>query len=203
MIGRQVSDSRPPMAITGLFVSLKLTNGRSMNDPAASANEALVAAMATAFQHGGWDAGAELPAHMAHCFGCGPDNPHGIGIRVRVGDEPGTVVCDHVFDHRHQGAPGVSHGGAVAAALDDLFGFVLVSLLTPAVTQDLSVRYRLPVRLHVPTQLQARLLDHVGRELHMQATVSQDSVVVATATAVFVEVDLDHLSAPAARFGLA
>lgn len=173
-----------------------------MSDPIAPADAELVAAMARAFDHGGWDAGAELPPHMSRCFGCGPDNPHGIGLRVRVGEEPDTVVSSHVFDHRHRGAPGVAHGGAVAAAIDDLLGFVLVRVLTPAVTQDLSVRYRLPVRLDIPTGLRARLVDRVGRELHMEATVSQDDVVVATAAAVFVEVDLDHLFAPAARFGL-
>ena len=173
-----------------------------MNDAMPSADEELLAAMARAFEHGGWDAGAELPPHMSRCFGCGPDNPHGIGLRVVVGEEPDTVLSHHVFDQRHQGAPGVSHGGAVAAAIDDLFGFVLVRVLTPAVTQDLSIRYRLPVRLDVPTRLQARLVERVGRELHMEATASQDDVVVASATAVFAEVDLDHLFAPAARFGL-
>jgi acyl-coenzyme A thioesterase PaaI-like protein len=180
-----------------------LSNRHDMSDPTAPPSEhELIAAMASAFDHGGWDAGTELPSHMSRCFGCGPDNPHGIGIRVVVSDEPDAVHCDHVFDHRHQGAPGVSHGGAVAAAVDDLFGFVLVRVLTPAVTRDLALRYRLPVRLNVPTRLQARLVERVGRELHMEATVSQDDVVVATATAVFIEVDLDHLSAPAARFGL-
>lgn len=139
---------------------------------------------------------------MSRCSGGGSDTPHGIGLRVTVGGEPYAVLSNHVFDQRHRGAPGVSHGGAVAAAIDDLFGFVLVRVLTPAVTRDLSVRYRLPVRLDVPTRLQARLVERVSRELHIEATASQDDVVVVSATAVFVEVDLEHLSAPAARFGL-
>lgn len=162
----------------------------------------LLAALAAAFEAGGWQPGAVLPAHMPRCFGCGHDNPHGIGIQVRVADQAEAVVCDHVFDHRHQGAPGVAHGGAVAAAIDDLFGFVLVRVLTPAVTRDLALTYRLPVRLHVPTRLDARLTAREGRQLHMEATVTQGNVVVVTARAMFIEVDMQHLAAPAARFGL-
>lgn len=174
-----------------------------MSDPTnGEAGQGLMAALAEAFAGAGWEPGAELPAHMPRCFGCGHDNPHAIGIRVRVADDPEAVTCEHVFDHRHQGAPGVAHGGAVAAAIDDLFGFVLVRVLTPAVTRDLAVTYRLPVRLGIPTRLDARLRDRDGRELHMQATVSQGDMVVATARAVFVEVDMEHLAAPAARFGL-
>lgn len=168
----------------------------------ADPDDDLTAAMARAFADGGWQPGQMLPAHMPRCFGCGHDNAHGIGIRVRVAQDPDAVTCEHVFDHRHQGAPGVAHGGAVAAALDDLFGFVLVRVLTPAVTRDLSLTYRLPVRLRVPTRLDAWLDRRDGRDLHMQATVTQDDVVVATAAAMFVEVDMEHLAAPAARFGL-
>ena len=163
--------------------------------------QALFAAMARAFENDGWEPGQHMPAHMPGCFGCGQDNPHGIGIRVRVADQPDSVVCDHVFDHRHRGAPGVAHGGAIAAAVDDLFGFVLVRVLTPAVTRDLSVTYRLPVRLDTPTHMQAGLTGRDGRELHMEATVTQDDRTAVRATATFIEVDLDHLVAPAARFG--
>lgn len=174
-----------------------------MNDHASDqADRDLMAAMTQAFAAEGWEPGALLPAHMPRCFGCGHDNPHGIGIRVHVAEDPDAVTCEHVFDHRHQGAPGVAHGGAVAAAVDDLFGFVLVRVLTPAVTRDLALTYRLPVRLRIPTRLDARLIDRAERDLHMQATVTQDDVVVVTAHATFVEVDMEHLAAPAARFGL-
>ena len=67
--------------------------------------------------------GNALPPHSSQCMGCGPDNPAGLAMQVRrEGDE---VVCEQTFDHRQVGAPGLAHGGAVAAACDDLFGFVL------------------------------------------------------------------------------
>lgn len=176
-------------------------DGDTPRDPQDSGTS-LFEAMAAAFSSGGWNVGDQLPAHLPGCFGCGQDNPHGIGIVVRVAEEPDAVTCTHVFDHRHRGAPGVAHGGAVAAAVDDLFGFVLVRILTPAVTRDLQLRYRLPVRLDVETELTARLAARDGRELHLDAEVRQEDLVVVTANATFIEVDVEHLAAPAARFGL-
>lgn len=64
-----------------------------------------------------------LPPHHVECLGCGPGNPHGHHLHVRR--DGGRVVSEHVFDARHVGAPGIAHGGAVAAVVDDLFGFVL------------------------------------------------------------------------------
>lgn len=59
-----------------------------------------------------------------------------------------TVYTDVTFDERHIGAPGLAHGGAVAAACDDVLGFTLWIAGTPAVTRSLTVEYLLPVPLH-------------------------------------------------------
>ena len=81
-----------------------------------------------------------LPSHTTTCMGCGPDNPHGLQMEVfRSGQQ---VYTDLVFDERHGGAPGLAHGGAIAAACDDLFGFTLWIVGTPAVTRNLAVGYR-------------------------------------------------------------
>lgn len=64
-----------------------------------------------------------LPAHTPTCMGCGPQNPHGLQlVAYRSGD---TVYADVTFDERHIGAPGLAHGGAIAAACDDVLGFAL------------------------------------------------------------------------------
>lgn len=154
-----------------------------------------------AFARGGWAAGDRLPAHAAWCFVCGEDNPAGLGLQVFAA-EGDAVRATQRFGTTHGGAPGVAHGGAVAAVLDDLFGFVLVRIMVPAVTRDLHVTYRLPTRLDVDTELDAALVGRDGRDLHLEARASQGGREIVTATARFVEVDLLHLSDPSARFGL-
>lgn len=135
-----------------------------------------------------------LPAHTPTCMGCGPDNPHGLQmVAYRRAD---TVYADITFDHRHVGAPGLAHGGAVAAACDDLFGFTLWIAATPAVTRSLTVEYLLPVPLQLPHRITAHITERAGRQLHVSATgTGADDITRFTATAVFVAVDVDHFAA--------
>lgn len=127
-------------------------------------------------------------------MGCGPDNPHGMRMAVyRRGDE---VFTDIAFDERHLGAPGLAHGGAIAAACDDLLGFTLWVAATPAVTRSLTVEYLLPVPLRRPHRISGHLTRRRGRALHVTATgTGDDGVTRFTATAVFVAVDTDHFAA--------
>ncbi|HWH32927.1 MAG TPA: PaaI family thioesterase [Egibacteraceae bacterium] len=136
--------------------------------------------------------GELLPFHLPECYGCGPENESGLHLSVRAAPE-NAVAGEYTFTRRLGGAPGVAHGGAVAALLDDLFGFVLVRILVPAVTRDLQVRYRRPVHLHTPCALSARLVGREGREVHMAGELRQEGQVKAAAEAVFVELEPERL----------
>ena len=87
-----------------------------------------------------------LPGHTASCFGCGGDNASGFHLQVwRAGDE---IYTDVAFDERHVGAPGLAHGGAIAAACDEMLGFTVWLIGAPAVTRALTLDYLAPVALH-------------------------------------------------------
>lgn len=135
--------------------------------------------------------GAELPAHHDHCLGCGPDNPHGHRLQARrQGD---GVAASHAFDERHVGAPGIVHGGAVATVIDDLYGFLLYLVGTPAVTRQLTVDYLAPALIGATYHLEASVTGREGRKLFVAATLTApDGRSVATSTAVFVTVGVDH-----------
>ncbi|MBJ7329186.1 MAG: PaaI family thioesterase [Solirubrobacteraceae bacterium] len=134
--------------------------------------------------------GPAIPPHHSRCFGCGPDNP--AGLRMRMWREDDRACAELVLDTRHEGAPGFAHGGAVAAALDDLFGGVLVLLRIPAVTAKLSVDYRAPVLLGRPLLLSGSCIRRDGRKLTMQGMLYDRDRLVAEAQALFVEVAVDH-----------
>ncbi|MBY6709101.1 MULTISPECIES: PaaI family thioesterase [unclassified Rhodococcus (in: high G+C Gram-positive bacteria)] len=133
----------------------------------------------------------ELPPHHPHCLGCGPANPHGHQLAVQR--EQNGVIAHHRFDERHVGAPGIAHGGAVATVLDDLFGFLLYTVGELAVTRRLEIDYRAPVLLANPYVLRAGVRGRVGRKLDLTATMNDsEGRSVATATALFIVVELDH-----------
>lgn len=136
---------------------------------------------------------SSLPPHHPQCLGCGPDNPAGLQLAVyRDGD---TVVTDVAFDARHRGAPDLAHGGAISAACDDLFGFVLYLVDEIAVTRRLTVDYLAPVPLGQPQRITAGLQRRHGRRLHLDATgVGEDGTTRFTAQALFLIVDRAHFA---------
>lgn len=140
----------------------------------------------------GFAPGDELPYHQPNCYGCGPDNEAGLRLVARAA-EPGAVEATYTFPRRYEGGPGVAHGGATAAVLDDLYGRLLVRILTLAVTVDLQVGYRRAVHLDEPCHLRAELVEHVGRDLTMRASLRQHDEVKVTSTGRFRTIGFDRL----------
>ena len=127
-------------------------------------------------------------------MGCGPQNPN--GLHLVVYRSANTVYADVTFDERHVGAPGLAHGGAVAAACDDVLGFALWIAGAPAVTRSLTVEYLQPVVLHRSHRITAHIASREGRVLHIGATgTDPEGATRFTANTVFVVVTADHFAA--------
>ena len=114
-------------------------------------------------------------------------NPTGVELAVRFeGDE---VVADVRLRRAFEGAPGRAHGGIVAAAFDDVTGFVIGLLREPAFTGELTVRYVAPVPVEQPLELRARLDGRERRKLFISAEARHVGQVVATCHATYITVD--------------
>jgi acyl-coenzyme A thioesterase PaaI-like protein len=134
-----------------------------------------------------------LPSHAPACFGCGPQNPCGLGLHAwRDGEEVQGRVT---FAAHHSGAPGFAHGGAVATALDDCLGFLLYVIGQPAVTAKLEVNYRKPVTIDTEYRLHARLHRRHRRKLYTSIEMrdARDTI-VAEGTGLFVTVTMEHFT---------
>lgn len=147
-----------------------------------------------ATRHAAMTRGESIPPHHDRCLGCGPQNPHGFHLTVYPdGDK---VITTHAFDERHVGAPGIAHGGAVAAVLDDLYGFLLFRAGGPAVTRKLKVEYLSPALLGVTYTFEASILSLNGRKLRVSARVTRpDGPAIATSKALFIMVSPAHFRA--------
>lgn len=138
---------------------------------------------------------AQAPAdrtffHHANCLGCGTENRGSVGLRFSIdGDRVRTTTT---LDDRHEGAPGFAHGGAVATALDDTLGTLLVVLRRPAVTAKLEVNYRAPAFLGREFELEAWTDSVDGRKIHLGAAMREGDVLIADAKALFLQVELEH-----------
>jgi acyl-coenzyme A thioesterase PaaI-like protein len=117
----------------------------------------------------------------------GWSNPTSIELQVRYDKD--EVVADFVLRRAFEGAPGRAHGGIVAAAFDDVTGFVIGKLQEPAFTGELTVRYVAPVPVDEPLEIRARLDGRERRKLFISAEARAGEAVVATCRAIYITVD--------------
>lgn len=139
-------------------------------------------------------AGTRLPPQFPTCFGCGTDHPTGLRLEVSVGAGL-TVWASFDVGELHQGAPGLAHGGLLAAAFDDVLGSLLQVLGTPAVTARLETDYRLPVPVGSRLHLAAECTGVDGRKIWARGEArlgGPDGPLALTAAALFVAVPLEH-----------
>lgn len=140
------------------------------------------------------------PHHDASCFGCGEGNA--AGLRMALPEQEGADRYQAYvrFDERHQGGPGLVHGGIVAAALDEAAGLLATWYRFPTVTARIFVRYRRPVAINTELLTRAWVESERGRRIHVQAELVDGGDVLAEAKAAFLHVPLEHfLTTPEGR----
>lgn len=98
----------------------------------------------------------------------------------------GTSRCSMVLDERFVGAPGMSHGGIVAAIFDQLLGHCVVMHDLGALTTELTVRYHAPVPLHREVVFTAGSLSVEGRLVRLTGACHRGEKLLAECQGVFV-----------------
>jgi acyl-coenzyme A thioesterase PaaI-like protein len=134
------------------------------------------------------------PHHDPACWGCG-DNPNGLGLPVPTDEGATEYEAYFSFDERHQGGPGIAHGGLVAAALDEAVGLVATWYAFPAVTARIFVRFRHPVPINTELLIRAWLEEARGRRLHVNAAITDGAESFAECRAALLRVPLEHFLA--------
>jgi acyl-coenzyme A thioesterase PaaI-like protein len=111
-------------------------------------------------------------------------SPWGCDLDIRrVGDE---AVARFTLRAAHEGAPGRSHGGIVAAIFDDVMGFVIQMLQEPAFTGELHVRYEKGVPIGRELEVRTRLDHRHGRKIYITAEMWDGDERVCSAKSTFI-----------------
>ena len=119
-----------------------------------------------------------------HCFACAPTATGGLGLEFRVGPG-GGIAADWNCPAKFQGFDGLMHGGLIATLLDGAMVHALFARGVIARTAELSVRYRHPMRPGRPARVAAWLCSHTGPLYCLEAEVSQEGAVRASARGKF------------------
>jgi acyl-coenzyme A thioesterase PaaI-like protein len=136
------------------------------------------------------------------CFGCGPDNPEGLRIRIfRDGARTDRLVGVYRPRETAGGFPHIVHGGLQFTALDCMAGWTVFILRSPGkmipLTKSASTRFHRPARL--------------GTELSLSAEVARDApslrepllihTEIRDATGMLLtEIDFEYVMLPQERF---
>jgi acyl-coenzyme A thioesterase PaaI-like protein len=139
------------------------------------------------------------PHHDPSCWGCGI-NPSGIHLPPPAAEGATRYEARFAFDERHQGGPGIVHGGLVSAALDEACGLLATWHRFPAVTARIFVRYRRPVPINRELLVRAWVTGSHSRRLHVDGELRDGAEILAEARGAFLHVPLEHfLQTPEGR----
>jgi acyl-coenzyme A thioesterase PaaI-like protein len=122
-------------------------------------------------------------------FVSGLRNPSGLRLHYELEHDEGRgplVVTVWTPEDRHVGFPGVTHGGLIAAVLDDIMGRLAVLRRRWVVTARMEVRYRSASPLGTPLRFEAWATRHRRTSMHAEArALLPDSTVVAESSGTF------------------
>ena len=121
------------------------------------------------------------------CFVCGDRNPDGLKIRF-VYPEEGRCRAEFTPAAKFQGWRGILHGGITSTLLDEAFAHAAGGPEgrrsgTRAVTAEMTVRFKRPVRTGERLFLEGRIAGEKGRLIEAEAELKDASgTVLASAT---------------------
>lgn len=146
------------------------------------------------------------PDHLAHCYGCGRLNAHGLQIKSYWDGE--ESVCH--FDPRpeHSAIPGYIYGGLIASLIDCHGTGTAAAAMYRAenrtmdteppyrfVTGSLHVDYLRPTPMGVTLEIRGVVKEIKGRKVVIDATVSANDEICARGQVIAVQMPA-HLANP-------
>jgi acyl-coenzyme A thioesterase PaaI-like protein len=120
------------------------------------------------------------------CLVCSGSNPFGLALDFEV-EADGGVTTSFFANPTLEGYPGLLHGGMVASLLDGAMTNCLFAHKVVALTAELQVRYREPVRIGREILLRAWMEKSHAPLYLMRAELKQEDCVRATASAKFMQ----------------
>lgn len=133
----------------------------------------------------------QLP-DLSRCFGCGKDNPRGLGLTNRQQD--GKAVMELLVEDDLCGFPGVLHGGIISTVLDEVMCYAIFGHQMAAVTLSVTIEYKRPAKVgqHLRAEAWVEKVEGKYIECSGELTDTASDVCIAKASGRFKIVDFDR-----------
>jgi uncharacterized protein (TIGR00369 family) len=109
------------------------------------------------------------------CFGCGGANPRGMRLAFERDDERQRVVGRFRLGEEYQGGSGFLHGGIIALLLDEVMSKASRFHSVSAVTAELRVEYKRPIRVNTEIVVEGFVARRDGRQLYHEGEIRNEA----------------------------
>ena len=117
------------------------------------------------------------------CYVCGRENPIGLAVEFQINEEARSIRAKFIPQKDHQGYEGIVHGGILSALLDEAMAKLAYSLAIPAVTAEITVKFKSPASPGDELNITGKLLHETHGLIRAEAKIERGPVLVAEATA--------------------
>lgn len=115
-----------------------------------------------------------VPIDDGRCFACGPENEIGLRLRFERIDDDG-VRARTALRSDFQGWQGIAHGGVALALLDEAMAHAAGAAGHRGVTASMNARFRKPVPLGAPLEIEGRVKWMRRNVLELHASVCDEN----------------------------
>ncbi len=131
----------------------------------------------------------KIPFQFAvHSFVSGPESRRHINVKYYKTKAPNTLYAKIIFGPLAEGPPGHAHGGAQAAALDEICGGALLVWDKTVLAAKLETSFHHLVPLNTELMMEARLVKEDGRKLFTEGAIKTlNGKTLASAKVLFIE----------------
>ena len=126
-----------------------------------------------------------LAGNYPNCFGCGVDNPTGLHLELKL--EGDLLTTEFIPERRHEGWPGIVHGGVIGAVLYEVMeNWAYLNGIT-SMMRSMDTNLKAPARTGESIRAVSWLNGRDGRELSVAGRLSVINRTIAEGTASLVE----------------
>ncbi len=116
-----------------------------------------------------------------NCYVCGERNSAGLRVAFEV-DTAGGSICGRFTPRpEHEGWEGITHGGIIAALLDEAMVKLAAHLGMAAMSAEMTVKFKAPARSGEEVVVRGRIVGSRHRLIEAEAVVERGPVVIAEA----------------------
>jgi len=116
------------------------------------------------------------------CYVCGQKNPIGLAVEFTIDREAKRSSARFTPKADHQGYQGIVHGGILTSLLDEAMGKLAFSLGIPAVTAEITVKFKSPATPGEELQVSGKIIEESHRLIQATARIERGPIVIAEAT---------------------